>query len=95
MKLLRVESAADGKHRYKAVFLQDNGRTLTTRFGDPNLDNYTIHKNPERKRLYLLRHRANENWNDPTSAGALSRWLLWDTTSFRENVRRFKNRFNV
>jgi len=36
-----------------------------------------------------------ENWNDPTSAGALSRWILWNKPSFKGSVADFKKRFGV
>jgi hypothetical protein len=45
---------------------------------------------------YLKRHMKNENWNDPYTAGALSRWILWgDTTNINNNIKYFNNRFNV
>jgi len=44
----------------------------------------------------LIRHKARENWNDPTTAGALSRYLLWGpSTSFAENLSNFKKRFDL
>ena len=34
------------------------------------------HRDPERRKRYLDRHRANENWNKP-SAGLLAKSILW------------------
>ena len=34
------------------------------------------HHDQERRRRYVERHKANENWNKP-SAGMLSRYILW------------------
>ena len=43
---------------------------------------------------YIARHTVRENWNDPYSAGALSRWLLWgDTTSLDKNHEIFMRMF--
>jgi hypothetical protein len=56
---------------------------------------YTIHKNKLKQQSYLARHRPTENWNDPHSAGALSRWLLWNTPSLNKNVELFKERFGL
>lgn len=95
LELLSVtRSPAEGK-RYRAKFNKD-GREIHTDFGDSSLANYTIHHDPERRKRYLMRHREREDWKDPTSAGALSRWLLWgDSTSLRENIAMYKKRFGV
>ena len=96
MKLLRVEHAGDGVHKYKAVFLQENGRTKTTNFGAVGYSDYTKHKDKHRRELYLDRHRTTENWNDPTTAGALSKYLLWgDSTSFEQNLAHYKSHFQL
>ena len=94
MKLIRVSKSPIGTKRLRAVF-QDGKRIINTDFGDPHMDNYTIHHDKARREAYLSRHRHNENWNDPTSAGALSRWLLWNTTSLQTNLELFKKRFNL
>ena len=36
-----------------------------------------------------------ENWKDPTTAGALSRWILWGKPSLRESFNDYKKRFNI
>jgi hypothetical protein len=95
MRLLSVRPAHDGVHKYTAVFEKEDGRTKTTHFGASGMSDYTIHKDAERRQRYLDRHRG-ENWDDPTTAGSLSKHLLWgDSTSFRENLRNFKNKFHL
>ena len=59
------------------------------------MSDYTKHKDPERKKRYIIRHKKNENWKDPTTAGALSRWVLWNKPSFRASVSDYKKRFNL
>jgi hypothetical protein len=78
-----------------ATFETDTGRTKTTHFGQANASDYIHNKDPERKALYLQRHKANENWNDPTSAGALSRYVLWNKTSLRDSIKDFKSKFGL
>jgi hypothetical protein len=59
------------------------------------MDDYTISKNTEQRDRYIARHRKNENWNDPRSAGALSRYILWgDHTSIQANLVDYKIRFS-
>lgn len=80
-----------------AVFEID-GRENTTHFGDSTMKNYTLHSPVDRearKAAYLTRHRANENWNDPTSAGALSRWILWNKTTLPASIADYKRRFKL
>lgn len=94
MKLESVTPAGDGVHKYKAVFT--NGRTKTTKFGAAGMDDYTKTHDTEQRARYIKRHSNNENWNDPTSAGALSRYLLWgESTSMVKNLQAYRRRFNL
>ena len=62
--------------------------------GAAGYDDFTIHHDPERKKRYLDRHRKNENWNDPISAGALSALILWNKTSLRASIADYKRKFH-
>jgi hypothetical protein len=65
-------------------------------FGASGMSDYTIHKDPKRKKAYLLRHQKNENWNDPTTAGFWSRWILWNSpTSKEDNMKKVHRLFNL
>tara|TARA_R110001592_G_scaffold3175_5_gene17895 strand:+ start:2609 stop:2908 length:300 start_codon:yes stop_codon:yes gene_type:complete len=78
-----------------AVFTLDNGRTKKTYFGQSGAPDYTKTKDKEQKKRYITRHRKNENWSAPMTAGALSRWVLWHLTSRSEAKAAFKKRFNL
>jgi len=95
MKLKIVKSHLPAK-KYDAIFTYDDGKTKTVPFGDSNYSDYTIHRDKERRRLYILRHSRSEHFNDYISRGSLSLHLLWGTsTSLRENIKSFKKRFNL
>ena len=81
--------------KYKAVLKDNKGETKTLHFGAKGMSDYTIHKDANRKERYLARHKKNENWNVPDTPGSLSRWILWNKTSFKESVKDYKNRFNL
>ena len=49
----------------------------------------------KKKDAYIARHKVNENWNDPKSAGALSRYILWNKTTQSASISDFKKRFNL
>lgn len=77
-------------------------------FGQRGASDFTLHKDPERMRRYLVRHAAiipeelrdgpvsvpglasrvtesrRESWDDPTTPGFWSRWLLWAYPSRKE-----------
>jgi hypothetical protein len=87
---MEVIKSPNPEKKWRAVF--DDG--TTTDFGQAGATDYTLSKDKLRRANYLSRHRSRENWNDPKSAGALARWILWgDSTSFEENVRAYRRRF--
>ena len=81
--------------KYKAVFRLDSGRTKTIHFGAVGYQSYPDHRDEKRKDSYIARHSARENFNDPTTAGALSRWILWNKTTILGSLADFKRRFDV
>ena len=95
MKLKSLRKANDGIHKYYAIIELDDGRTKTVRFGAAGMSDFTKHRSETRKQLYLDRHRANENWDDITTAGAWSRWLLWNKPTISESLADLKKRFDL
>ena len=96
MKLESIKKSDDGKHKYTATFLLDTGREKKVRFGAVGYSDYTIHKDPKRQKRYLERHSGmGENWKDPTTPGALSRWILWEYPDFDRAVAEFRRRFSL
>jgi len=88
MKLIKSPLASK---KYRAVF--DDG--THTDFGASGYADFTIHRDLMRQMNYLSRHRANENWNDYKSAGALSRWILWNKPTIAESLKDYKKHFNL
>ena len=84
------------KKKKTATFYNKKGKIIKTiHFGSFGMSDFTIHKDEERKQRYLTRHQKRENWNDPLTAGALSRWILWNKTTLRESIKDFKQKFNL
>lgn len=84
--------------RFVAVFRdKDGNKVKTTHFGlkKPSIGTYIDHNNLKLKNNYLKRHEKNENWNDPMSAGALSRWILWNKKTFKSSFDDYKKRFKL
>jgi hypothetical protein len=81
--------------KLKAVFRLDNGRTKTIHFGAKGYSDYTQHHSEERKENYIRRHEVREDFNNPMTAGALSRWLLWNKPTLLESIYDYKKRFRL
>jgi hypothetical protein len=93
-KFLKLSKAKDNKHKYIASFLNlDTNREINVPFGAYGMSDYTLHKNEERKKLYINRHQKNEDWNNPVSAGALSRFILWNKLTIKDSLEDYLKRF--
>lgn len=71
------------------------GRSKVTHFGATGYEDFTIHKDVARRQRYLDRHKNKEEWSDPTTAGALSRWILWNKPTLAASIADFKKRFKL
>lgn len=95
LKLISISKSPKKEKKYRAVFSRD-GRIKNVDFGATGYEDYLSHHDKERRERYKNRHRKRENWNKPDTPGSLSLHILWgESTSFRENVSKFKRRFNL
>lgn len=95
-KLIKLTKSPKKEKKMMAVFENKvTGRRKTTHFGANGMSDYTKHKDPERKKRYMNRHSKNENWKDPTTAGALSRWILWNKPSLKASISDYKRKFGL
>ena len=91
-----ISPSTNSKKKYMAVFTDSPSfKKKTIHFGSAGMSDFTKNKDEERKKRYLDRHRKNENWNDPTTAGALSRWVLWNKPTLRASIADYKRRFKL
>jgi hypothetical protein len=95
MKLISISDSTKADKKLMAVFDND-GRKKTVHFGAKNMADYTLSHDKDQRARYLTRHAKRENWNDPMSPGALSRWILWgNSTSRAKNIAEYKKKFNL
>lgn len=98
IRSVKFKKASDGKYKYVACFYNKSKKLVkTSRFGAKGYSDFTKHKNPKRKSKYITRHKSRENWGKSgmTSAGALSRWILWNKPTLRGSIKNYKERFNL
>ena len=73
MRLINITVSNDKTHKFTANIIDNNNKTHHIQFGAKGYSDYTIHKDLERKKRYILRHQKNENWG---SHGILTSWFL-------------------
>ena len=65
-------------------------------FGSKKSMTYLDHHDKIKRNNYIKRHKVNEDWNDPLSAGALSLYILWGaSTNLNKNLHYYLNHFNI
>jgi hypothetical protein len=83
-----------GGKKYKMVFYDKmRKKILSVSFGDKNYQDYTQHQDMVRQQSYLARHKDNERWNEPMTAGACARWILWSRPTITEAYKSYRQRF--
>lgn len=101
MKLIEIKKSTKPEKKLMAIFDND-GKSKTIHFGSsPNKD-YTIYyktdgkeKANQMKEAYIARHDVNEDFNKPDTAGALSRWILWNKPTVESSIKDFKKKFKL
>lgn len=83
-------SKSNLKNKKFKVEIQDGEKTKTIHFGDPNYDDFTVHKDETRKLNYIKRHQSRELWTDPFTAGFWSKNLLWSLPDFNKSLNSIK-----
>lgn len=98
---ITVRPSTQRTKKLMASFYNDAGDHIkTVHFGGAGYGDFiqyskTDPKLAKAKRLaYIKRHRVSENWRDPMTAGALSRYLLWEKPSLAAALKKFKVMFN-
>ncbi len=94
MKLLSITPSTKADKKLMAIFDND-GRRKTVHFGQKNADDFTITKNVEQKNRYQSRHRKDLDTKDPSRAGYLSWFILWNKPTLTESIRDYRQRFNL
>ena len=62
----------------------DGKKTIS--FGAKGYSDMTQHKDEERKKRYVSRHKKNENWKGPKTPGFYAQRLLWNKPTLQASV---------
>ena len=70
------------------IITNDNTKVY---FGQSSYEHFTSgHLDERRKLAYISRHRKNEDWGDPNTAGFWSYWFLWQYRTYEEAYRKIR-----
>jgi hypothetical protein len=78
----------------RATFNIDD-KKHTTDFGAAGMSDYTLHHDKERRSRYITRHIKDLRTNDPTRAGYLSMYILWNKPSVKGSIIDYKKRLTI
>ena len=91
-----VSRSTNKEKKLMAIFEDKEGKKIkTTHFGARGMSDYTKHGDKDRMKLYESRHKKNEHWNRPMTAGSLSKNILWNTPSLAGSFNDYKRRFGL
>lgn len=94
-RLVKVEKSDTPTKKYKATFVDDSGKEKHTLFGAKGMDDFTLTNDVEARDRYWQRHRKDLETNDPTRAGYLSWFMLWNKKTLAASIRDYKQRFGM
>ena len=82
--------------KYMVVVTNSSGKK-TIHFGQDGYSDYTKHKDQDRMKRYLSRHKSRENWGKSgiKTAGFWSRWLLWNKPTLTASIKDTERRFGI
>lgn len=89
------KSTRAGKKMMAIFYDTAKKKVKTTHFGQETASDYTLHNDLSRKMNYIKRHDTREDWNDYMTAGALSRWILWNKPTLSASIEDYMNKFDL
>lgn len=62
-------------------------------FGDSRYEDYTMHKDKDRKNSYIMRHQDKEDWDDYTKSGFWAKHILWNKKTIPLSIQDIESKF--
>ena len=82
-------------NKNKKIDVVVDGKKIS--FGAVGYQDFSIHKDPERKERYIARHKKNEDWNKSgiKTAGYWSKHLLWNNDTLTKSIDYISKKHNL
>lgn len=98
-KLMGIKaSTRKGKKKMAEFYDRVTDSHKTVHFGADGYEDFTMHKDPERAKLYRARHEKDlltEDAKTGMTPGALSYYVLWTSPSIAQGILNYKNRYHL
>jgi hypothetical protein len=94
IKLISIKRSTKSGKKMMATF-ETNGRKKIIHFGLTGASDYTRHHDQVRRNRYIFRHLKDYRTGDPTRAGYLSMFVLWNKPSLQASIADYRRRLNV
>ena len=91
IKLISIKKSPKSGKKLRATF-NINGKERHTDFGAAGMSDYTKHHDIERRSRYITRHKKDLRTNDPTRAGYLSMYVLWNKPTISGSISDYRKR---
>jgi len=93
--MIAIVSLSNRKDKKYSVVVVADGKARTVHFGASGYDDLTVHHDEKRKQLYIKRHGANEDWNDPYKPGFWAKNLLWNKETLEESAKDIEENHDI
>jgi hypothetical protein len=95
-KLQKITASPREGKKLRAVFIDEStGKTKHTDFGASGMDDYIHTHDTEARDRYRFRHKKDLLTKDPTRAGYLSWYILWNKETILASIKDYRTRFNM
>jgi len=94
IKLISIKKSTKQGKKYTATF-EKNGKTKIIHFGSAGMSDLTKHKDITRRNRYIFRHRKDLETGDPSRAGYLSMFILWNKPSLKASTSDYRRRLGI
>jgi hypothetical protein len=95
-KLKGIQASDRAFKKLVATFYDPiSGKEKHTHFGAKGYDDFVHTGDVQARERYQTRHRKDLDTNDPTKAGYLSWYILWNKPTLSGSIRDYKSRFNM
>jgi hypothetical protein len=94
IKLISIKKSTNKGKKLMATF-ETNGRRKVIHFGAAGASDFTKHGDITRRNRYIFRHLKDYRTGDPSRAGYLSMFVLWNKPSLQASITDYRRRLGV
>ena len=94
IKLISITKSKRTGKKLQATF-EINNKKKIVHFGSKGMGDYTLHGDIKRRNRYIFRHYKDLKTNDPSRAGYLSMFVLWNKKSLQASIRDYRIRLGI